>query len=62
MASDAAWIGGAVAANLEHSHAMSKFNAEMGGSMGMAAIDTEAGPQRTEVQRAYRSFPQSFRP
>ena len=48
MASDAAWITGAVAANLEHSQAMSKFNAEMGGMGGMHAVDTEAGPTRTE--------------
>lgn len=48
MASDAAWITGAVAANLEHSQAMSKFNAEMGGMGGMQAVDTEAGPTRTE--------------
>jgi hypothetical protein len=49
MASDASWMSGAVAANLEHSQAMSKFNEDMGGAGGMTAVDTEnAGPMRTE--------------
>lgn len=48
LASDATWMAGAVAANLEHSHAMEKFNSEMGGMNGMVGIDTEKGPARTE--------------
>ena len=48
MASDATWMNGVVETNLEHSQAMSKFNADMGGVGGMHAVDTEAGPTRTE--------------